>query len=117
VVRDVPDEGEVPCDAAAAAAVCAEDDIDRGAALPFPAPGGEETWVVCLLGCCEDDIADGGCWRNAAKKVDRKKGRCVGMLTAMNLQKLQGRKGSGTARCGEVPLDSFEYMLGIGGLG
>ena len=90
MVRDVPDEGEVACDAAAAAAaaVCAEDDIDSGAALEFPALGGEDTWAVCLLCCCgDDDIADGGCCRKAAKKVDKKNGRCVGMLAAMNLQK------------------------------
>jgi hypothetical protein len=36
--------------------------------------------VACLFACWVERAA-GGCWRKAAKKVERKKGRCEGMVS------------------------------------
>lgn len=35
----------------------------------------EEACVVCLLGCWEEVCSEGGCWRKAAMKEERKYGR------------------------------------------
>ena len=74
------DDGEAACDVAAAAAV---DDMERGVADDVC---GVEVaaWVVCLLGCWADAAAlerEAGVCRKAAKKVDRKKGRCDDMVS------------------------------------
>jgi len=78
----LPDRGcgEVPCDDAAAVAV---DVIVRGVAVDV-CWAEAEVCVVCLLGCWVDALAleseAGVCWRKAAKKVERKKGRWDDML-------------------------------------
>lgn len=74
------DDGEAACDVAAAAAV---DDMERGVADDVC---GVEVaaWVVCLLGCWADAPAaerEAGVCLKAAKKVERKKGRCDDMVS------------------------------------
>lgn len=36
--------------------------------------------VVCLFGCWAEDWMEGPCWRKAAMKEERKKGRCEGIV-------------------------------------
>jgi hypothetical protein len=66
--------GDEPCPAAAEAMV-------RGPGED-PYVAGPLAWAVCLFGWAVE--SDGGaCGRKAAKKVERKKGRCDGMFIAM----------------------------------
>ncbi len=92
------DDGEVACDDAAAAAV---EDMERGVADDVC---GVEVvaWVVCLLGCWADAPAlereEGVCLK-AAKKVERKKGRCDDMvLVRGRRRKNAGFKGGLSSR-------------------
>lgn len=73
--------------AAAAAAAAADVDIDRGAVAGADEldDGDDDACVVCLFGgCCVEapalDRDVGAFCRNAAKKVERKKGRWEDML-------------------------------------
>jgi len=54
--------------------------------------------VVCLLGCCVEvpalDREAGVCWRKAAKKVERKKGRWDDMLTLEPLTRVLDEGGT-----------------------
>ena len=73
-------------DAAAAAAAAAAVDMERGAEEVVGWLGPEEGWVVCLFGCWEVEALarEEGFWRKAAKKVERKKGRCEDMLVLIS---------------------------------
>lgn len=66
--------------AAAAAAVAVGDDDDDAAPLGVLTLACWWLWW-CLLGCwAEEPWIEGPCWRKAAMKEDRKKGRCEGMM-------------------------------------
>jgi hypothetical protein len=76
--------------AAAAAAAAAAEVMERGVAVEVGWLGWV-AWVVCLFGCWVEAPAaaalerEEGFWRKAAKKVERKKGRCEGMLGVIAL--------------------------------
>lgn len=54
----------------------------------MPGEAEADGWVACLFGCWDEAVAfvreAGACWRKAAKKVERKKGRCEVMLPLMD---------------------------------
>ena len=55
----------------------------RGAEVFWVGLAEEDGWLVCLFEDAEAALAlerEAPCWRKAAKNVERKKGRCDGML-------------------------------------
>ena len=79
--------GEVPTPGCAAAEEAMERDCD---AVLEAAPA-DDGWAVCLFACGPAAAAaaalavrdDGACGRKAAKNVERKKGRCDGIVDGM----------------------------------
>jgi hypothetical protein len=79
---------DLGAEAAAAAAdvdaVAAVDEVAADAAAAAALGVFDVDDAVCLFGCCGEGVGcmaeAGPCWRKAAKKEERKKGRCEGIV-------------------------------------
>ena len=90
-------------------AVALEEMLRGAEAEALYVDGPVTVWVVCLLDCwAAAAVAEredgGGCWRKAAKKVERKKGRCVDMAVV--------RSDHGGASC---PMQGVVVSEGVAG--